>query len=152
MFRRFVCLLMLSMMLSTLLVACGDAVIPTYSGATSVTVPAAISSSFQTSAGSGVKNATVTGFASTDAPDKVKSFFVDNFKKNGWDDKSSDSSIVDGNKQISASVPGANISLFQKDDKAAGVFVIPGNFASTLGISGVADSGTLYMIFSGQKA
>jgi ABC-type uncharacterized transport system auxiliary subunit len=150
MFRRFGVLVVVAVMLTFVLSACGDekAEIPTYSGATAVTVPDSFKSQFSTT---GVKNGNVAAYKSADDATKVKSGLSDGFKKNGWDDKTSDltASMGDSLKQIEAI--GAFAIGFQKGSKAAAVIGLPGTVAEPLGLTGVGEKDTVYLIISGDK-
>ncbi len=147
MFRRFMSLMLVLVVLSAFLVACGDdnSPLPTYAGATSVTNPDATKSISDVFTSSN-KDAKVTSFTTADAPDKVKSFFTDNFKKNGWNDKSGDKSIADSSTQLSGVMNGAFVQAFEKGNHKAVIVAFPGASASLLGYQNVADTGTAYMV------
>ncbi len=148
MFRRFAPLFAIVMILSLVLVACGDekATVPSYAGATTVTLPASlqpVADSLKTS----VKESSVTAFKSADAPDKVKSGFADQFKKDGWEDKAS--TLGADTKSLEAT--GAFILLYQKGSgNAAAVVGFPAQVASALGVTDVAANGSLYIVISGK--
>lgn len=150
MFRRFGILIVVAMMLTFVLAACGDekAEVPTYSGASSITVPDSLKAQFSTT---GVKNGSVTAYKSADDGAKVKSGLTDGFKKNGWDDKTSSltASMGDSLKQMEAI--GAFAIGFEKGSKAAAVIGLPGSVGGALGLTGVGEKDTVYLIISGDK-
>jgi hypothetical protein len=152
MFRRAGLLMVLVLVMSVFLAACGDetATIPTYSGASAVTLPDTIKSQFTASAGS-VKNPKVEAFKSSDEAAKIKSGLVDGFKKNGWTDKTDEAmkSAGDSFKQLEGM--GAFVIGFEKGSSAAVVMGLPGSLAGALSISGVEQKDTLYMVFSGSN-
>jgi len=147
MFRRFISLMLMLLVLSAFLVACGDdnSPLPSYTGATSVTNPDATKSIVDAFKGSN-KDAKVTSFTTSDGPDKVKSFFTDNFKKNGWDDKSGDKTIADTSSQLSGLAQGVFLQAFEKGNHKAIIVAFPGSSASLFGYQNVADTGTAYMV------
>lgn len=147
MYKRIVPVVILSLMLSLMLVACGgDATVPSYSGATSVTISDQIKSQF-TSNVSGVKNAKLEAFKTSDDSTKVKSYFTDNFSKNGWNDKSGD--LQDAAKSIEQ-LKGFMIG-YEKDNKAAVILGLPGSTGSAIGVTGAAATDTIYMVITGEK-
>ncbi len=146
--KRIVSLFIMALLTSVLLVACGgDATVPTYTGGTSVTMPDALKTQF-TSGIKDVKNAKVEAYKTGDDTNKVKSFFTDNFSKNGWDDKTSEmgADAAKSLDQLKGFVVG-----YQKDNKAAIIMGLPGSAASLIGFTGVTDKDTLYMVFTGEK-
>jgi len=148
MFRRIAPLFAIMLILSLVLVACGDdkATVPTYSGGTSVTLPSTLqpmADSLKTS----VKESSVTAFKTADSADKVKSSFADQFKKDGWDDKAS----TLGSDTKSLEVQGAFILLYQKgSSNAAAVVGFPAQIATALGVTDVAANGSIYIVISGK--
>jgi hypothetical protein len=142
--------------MSMVLAACGGsdtaaAVLPSYSGATSVTVSDALNTNFTSSVPSGTKNPKMVAYSTADTPDKVKSYFVDNFKKNGWDDKSSDPIVTTQNQQLESSIPGASAVAYTNGNNKASVLIFPGSAASLFQLSGVNATGTLFLVITGQQ-
>ena len=147
MYKRIVPLVMLSLMLSLMLVACGgEAVVPTYSGGTAVTLSDQTKNQF-TSSLQGTKNAKLEAYKTSDDPAKVKSFFTDGFSKNGWNDKSGD--IKDAAQSLEQ-LKGFMIG-YEKDNKAAVVLGLPGSTGSAFGITGANPTDTIYMVITGDK-
>ncbi len=150
MFRRLTPLFVMMMLLSVALVACGDsnATVPTYPGATSITVPDSIKTQFGSSV-KDLKNTKYEAFKTTDSADKVKASFLDSFKKDGWEDKVSKSLKPEDVKQIES--VGMFVLGYQKGSKGAVVMGIPGSISGALGFSGVAANESAYFVISGDE-
>jgi hypothetical protein len=138
---------MLSLMLSLMLVACGgDAVVPTYSGGTAVTLSDQAKSSF-TSGFSGAKNTKLEAYKTSDDPTKVKSSFTDGFSKNGWSDKSADfKDQAQSIEQLKGFLLG-----YEKDSKFAAVIGLPGIAGSAFGVADAKATDTIYLVITGDK-
>ncbi|MEI7554642.1 hypothetical protein [Candidatus Chlorohelix sp.] len=147
MFKKLGLMIIVVLMMTIALVACGDeaAVVPTYSGASTVTLPDSLKTQMETSMGANVKNAKIEAFKTSDDAAKVKTSLADGFKKNGWDDKSKD--LGDTTTQMDSI--GAFAMLYQKGTSAAGVIGFPGAIAGAMGFAGATDKDTVYIIASG---
>ncbi len=144
MYKRIVPLLAIGLLMSLMLVACGEANIPTYTGGTAVSLNDSVKSAFTTS---NVKNSKIEAFKTSDSVDKVKSGFTDSFSKDGWSNKVSE---VDTLTKTLEPLKGFALA-YEKNGKAAVVMGFPGSAAPALGIEGVGASDTVYMILSGEK-
>src|SRR6476620_11078781 len=92
MFKRFLPLVGLSLLLSVTLAACGNDAppsIPSYNGATSVTIPETIRTQF-TGSVKDVKDVKLEAYRTSDGLPAVKTYFSDRYKNDGWTDKTSD--------------------------------------------------------------
>jgi hypothetical protein len=141
-------LFVIAILLSSILVACGDdkAVIPTYSGATSVPVPDAFKSTL-TGLESSVTSPNAAAYKSSDAIDKVKSGLADGFKSNGWDDASSQ--LGDTASSLSALGSGTFLTAYAKGNNFAVVFGVPGSDVVRLMGFDAKDGETVFLIVSG---
>src|SRR4051812_36340662 len=119
--KRFPLLLVCAVLLSLVLVACGDetAPVPAYSGGSSITVPDSVKSQFSSSVNQ-FNNGTVEAYKTTDDIPKVKSGFESNFKSAGWDDKTSTYSGGTDLSQLTSL--GMFVIGYQKGNKAAVIF------------------------------
>jgi ABC-type uncharacterized transport system auxiliary subunit len=148
MFRRLAPLFLIAILLTAFLSACGDekTPVPSYAGATTVTVPDQLKSSF-TSSVKDIKNAQIEAYKTTDSTDKVKGFFTDSFSKGGWTDKTSQFLKPEDAKSFEQL--GAFIVGYDKGNKGAVIMGFPGSVSSMMGFSGVSDQETIYMVISG---
>ncbi len=149
MIRRVAPLFFIIMLVSLMLVACGDeaAPVPTYTGATSIKVPDTVKTQFG-SAIQGMKNASFEAYKTTDKPDAVKSSFQNSFKGGGWEDKTSSFLKADDAKAIEQT--GMFIVGYQKGNKGAVILGFPGGLVSNaLGFDGIPDSESGYIVISG---
>src|SRR5947199_9553650 len=84
MFRRIIPVFAIALVLSLVLAACGEeATVPSYSGATSLTVPDTLKTQFRASV-KDAKNIKLDAYKTGDETGKAKAFFTDNFKQNDW--------------------------------------------------------------------
>ncbi len=155
MFRRFAPVLVIVMVLSLALVACGDEkaatnpdAIPSYTGATTVTVPAVLKTQIDTGIKDQVKSAKYDFFKTADTGTKVKTFFSDNLAKNGWKDMTG-ALKMDDLKQMEAM--GVFALGYEKGTKAVAIVGFPGTLSALMGLDGVGENDTLYMVISGEK-
>jgi ABC-type uncharacterized transport system auxiliary subunit len=153
MFKRFLPALAALLVVSVMLVACGDetAAVPTYTGATSVTVPTdfstQISSGLQSSK---LKNAKIEAYKTSDDATKVKSGLVDGFSKGGWNDATSTLLGASGGDALKAfDQTGGFILGYETGNKAAAVMAFPGQLASAVGFQDVGDKDVVYLVMSG---
>jgi hypothetical protein len=149
--NRLAILFVLSGLLSLFLVACGDetAAVPTYGGATAVTLSDTVKSQMSGSL-TQVKNPIVEGYKTTDDLAKIKSTFDSSFKSAGWDDKSSEFSGDGSIKQLTDL--GVFVLGYQKGNKAAIVMGFPNSFAGPLGFTGLGANENAFMVISGNQA
>ncbi len=151
MFKRFVPLMLVSLLLAMFLVACGDDAtsdnVPSYSGATSITMNASSKSAFEGSLTGQVKSAKVDYLKTSDDMNKVKSFYTDSMKKNGWTDKANE--LGDTSKQMEA--VGAFVLGWEKGSKAAVVMGLPGSISGAMGFDGVGANDTVLLVITGSK-
>ncbi len=150
MFRRIIPVFMVTLLLSVMLVACGDeaAPVPTYTGATSIPVADSIKTQMGSSLAS-VKNATVDAFKTSDTPDKVKAGFDSSFKGSNWTNQAITGMSADTTKQLET--VGAFVVGYKKGNKSAAVIGFPGGpIAQAIGFPDVAD-GTVYIVISGNE-
>lgn len=145
MFRRSLALLFLVLALSSLLVACGDAVVPTYSNATAVALPDSFKTMSDAFSGT-FNNATITTYKTTDDVNTVKTNLDSGFKNNGW---SSTSNASDDSK-LTAYGAGAFVTGYQKDDSGAIVLGLPGSDTTRAVGFDVQNGQTVYMVISGK--
>lgn len=146
--KRLPFLLVFAVLLSLVLVACGDetAPVPAYSGGSSITVPDTVKSQFSGSV-SQFNNGTVEAYKTTDDIPKVKSGFESNFKGAGWEDKTSTYSA--GQDLSSLTAAGMFVIGYQKGNKAAVIFGVPNALAAPLGFTGLNSGENVYMVISG---
>jgi ABC-type uncharacterized transport system auxiliary subunit len=146
--KRLAFLLVLAALLSLVLVACGDetAPVPTYPGATSITLPDSIKSQF-TATLANYKNTAADGFKTTDDLAKVKSSFQSSFKSAGWDDVSDKLASQAGAKAITDA--GGFIIGFTKGNKGANVIAVPNAYAEGSGFTGINAGENPYIVISG---
>jgi len=155
MFRRFAPVLALLIILSLALMACGEEkaaanpdAIPSYNGATVVAVPAALKTQIDGGLKDQVKGAKFDFYKTTDEGTKVKTFFTDNLIKNGWQDMTSTMKL-DDLKQMETM--GVFALGYQKGTKAVAIVGFPGALTAMMGVDGVGQQDTLYMVISGEK-
>jgi hypothetical protein len=147
--KRFLLLLVTALLLSSGLVACGDetAPVPTYSGATSLTVPDVVAKQFNLKT---AKSTTVAVYKTTDKADKVKAALIDGFNKGGWTDKSADMRKDIGEETIKNFELDKGFMLgYQKGNKQAVIMAFSGLLAEDLTITGAAETDTVYLVLSG---
>lgn len=149
--KRLVILLVISALLSLFLVACGDenAPVPTYNGATAVTLPDTVKSQMSSSL-TQVKSPTIEGYKTTDDVAKIKSTFDSNFKSAGWDDKGSEFGSNDSIKQLTDL--GVVVLGYQKGNKGAIILAFPNSFAAPLGFTGLNADENAIMVISGTQS
>lgn len=146
--------MLVALMLSVMLVACGDdastATIPSYTGATTLTLPDAAKTSFGSSL-KDAKNVKIDAYKTSDDSAKVKSFFADNLSKGGWADKSGDISKDSGDSIKSFESLGGFILGYEKGGRQVAVLGMPNVAAGPLGFTDVGPNDTLYLVISGDK-
>jgi len=153
MFKRSLPALATLLVVSVMLVACGDetAAVPTYTGATNVNVPndfsTQISSSLQSNK---LKNAKIEAFKTSDDTTKIKSDLVNGFNKGGWNDATSTLlGASSGDVFKTFDQTGGFILGYEKGNKAAAVMAFPGQLASGIGFKDVGDKDVVYLVMSG---
>ncbi len=151
--KRLLPILAMTLLLSVMLVACGDetATVPTYSGASTVAIPSSIQSQFQAGLkDQKFKNAKFEAYKTADASDKVKSSLSDGFSKGGWTNKDSDVKTQLGADNVKVIEQAGGFFLgYEKGNKAALIMGFPGIIAGPLGFTDVTDKEVLYMVISG---
>lgn len=150
MFRRLAPLFVIALLLTAVLAACGDetASVPSYAGATSVTVPDSVKTQFA-SAAKDLKNTKYEAFSSDEDTGKVKTFFQDSFKKDSWDDKVS--TLIKDSDAKTFEQLGMFVLGYQKGNKGAIVMGFPGSLSSAMGFTGAEAKKTVYMVISGNE-
>lgn len=145
MVKRSLSLLFIVLALSSLLVACGDAVIPTYANATATTLPDSfkqVTDAF----GSGFSNPQVSVYKTSDSPDTVRTTLDNSFKSNGW----TAASNAD-NSKLASYGQGAFAAGYGNGDTGAIVVGLPGSDVTrAVGFTDVQDGQTVFMIISGK--
>ena len=153
MFKRFLPALAVLLVLSVALVACGDetAAVPTYSGATTVTVPTDFSNQISSGLNSGkLKNAKIEAYKTADEAAKLKSGLSDGFTKGGWNDATKTLLGASGGDSLKVfEQSGGFILGYEKGNKAAAVMAFPGQIASAIGFTGVGAQDVVYLVMSG---
>lgn len=124
--------------------------IPTYPGASVITLPDTIKNQFMTSVGSSVKNPQVGAFTTADDGTKIKAYYTDYFTKNGWKDLSA--SLGAATSQLDQL--GGFYLIYSKDKSVFVVLGLPGSAAAGLGATGVSvpATGSLVLGFAGDAA
>lgn len=150
MIKRLPYLLVFVVLLSLVLVACGDetAPVPTYPGATSIPVPDAVKTQFASSL-SQFNNGTIEAYKTTDDLSKVKSGFDSNYKSAGWDDKTS--TYVSASDSTTIQSAGMVIVAYQKGNKAAVNVGMPNAIATapSSGFTGLNGNENVFLVISG---
>ncbi|MDB5079903.1 MAG: hypothetical protein JWP00_1827 [Chloroflexi bacterium] len=148
--KRLPLMIVFAVLLSLVLVACGDeaAPVPTYTGATSLATPDSFKSQMTTSM-KDVKNASVESFKTSDDLTKVKSGFESSFKGAGWSDQTAKYSSGSDLKPLTDA--GVFFVGYQKGNKAAVIMGIPGPIAKAMGYTGVSDTENAYLVISGNE-
>ncbi len=146
--KRLSFLFIFALLLSLVLVACGDetALVPAYSGANSVTVPEIVKTQFAASVNQ-FNNGTVEAYKTTDDIAKVKSGFESNFKSGGWEDKTS--TYAGGTDLKPLQDAGMFIIAYQKGNKAAVIFGVPNAMSAPMGFTSLNANENVYMVISG---
>ncbi len=130
--------------------AAGAAVaIPTYSGATAITVPEAIKSDPGDTAKK-LKNTNFTAFTTADESSKVKASFLNSFSGAGWTDISDKEFPATVTQQMT--LLGITPLAFQKGNQTATLTLYTaGDVTKAMGFNDVT-SGTLYIVIAGDNA
>jgi ABC-type uncharacterized transport system auxiliary subunit len=146
--KRLACLLVIATLLSLFLAACGDeeAAVPTYPGATSITLADSVRTQFTTGLAN-VKNASVNGFKTSDDIARIKSTFDSNFKSAGWSDVSSQLANQPNVKAFNDA--GGFVVGYSKGNKSATVMAVPNQYAEGSGISGLNANENAFIVVSG---
>jgi hypothetical protein len=149
--KRLPLVIVIAVLLSLALVACGDeaASVPAYTGATSITVPDSVKSQF-TASMKDIKNTSVEAYKTTDDIPKVKSGFEGNFKSAGWSDQTA--KYAGGTDLKPLTDAGMFIIGYQKGNKGAVIFGVPSALAGPVGFSGLNAGENVYMVISGNDA
>jgi hypothetical protein len=153
MFKRGLPVFAALLVLSVALVACGDetAAVPTYTGATSVTVPSDFSTQLSSNLQSSkLKNAKIEAFKTVDDASKVRASLTDGFSKGGWNDATS--ALLGGTGDDSLKVfdrTGGFILGYEKGNKATAIMAFPGQIALGMGFKDVGDKDVVYLVMSG---
>jgi hypothetical protein len=121
-------LVVLLLLASLLLTACGDAAqeIAPYSGARTINVDAATQNSFKEGL-KGIKEAKLTTYAVKDDPATVKSYYDAQYKEKGWSDRSQE--IAEASTQQQAQNGWA--LAYEKSGKFVSLVMTPGAAAAT---------------------
>ncbi len=154
MVRRGSLTLILIIALAFLLTACGEAAknevelgFTPYQGAAALEVPTTFKSEMDVSL-KNIKDGHYDAYKTGDGLNKVKSYYADGFKKNGWEDKTSE--ITSKNKSITE-LPGSFAMLFQKGNEAAAIMGFGGEQAKGLGFGGVGTGDTFFLVLKGKR-
>lgn len=151
MFRRVVPFFVAAMLLSLVLVACGDeaAPVPSLTGSTSITVPETVKTQFASTV-KGLKNPTFEAYKNSGNVATVKTNFTDNFSKNGWEDKAK-SYLSDSDAKTIEQV-GMFVLGYQKGNKGAVIMGFPGGpVAEALGFKDISSTESGYIVISGNQ-
>ncbi len=123
--------------------------IPTYSGATAITVPEAIKSDPGDLAKK-LKNTNFTAFKTADDSSKVKASFLSSFSGAGWTDISDKEFPATATQQMTQL--GITPLAFQKGNQTATLTLYTaGDVTKAMGFNDVT-SGTLYIVVAGDNA
>ena len=146
--HRLAFLLVLATLFSLFLTACGDepVTIPTYPGATSITLADSVRTQFSGGLAN-VKNPTVDGFKTTDDIAKIKSTFDSSFKSAGWEDVSSQLASQPSVKAINDA--GGFVIGYSKSGKSASILAIPSAYTEGSGITGLNANENAFIVVSG---
>jgi hypothetical protein len=149
--KRILPFLAMFMLLGLVLTACGDekAEVPTYSGATAVTVPDSVKSQFTNTGNDKIRNPKVEAFKTADSVDKIKTGIASGFSKGGWSDKLNSLGANERDSLKTIESIGASVLYYEKGNKGAIVMILPGTIAPGLQIQGVSASENLIMSISG---
>lgn len=149
--KRILPFLAMFMLLGLVLTACGDekAEVPTYSGATALTVPDSVKSQFTSAGTDKIRNPKVDAFKTTDSVDKIKADMASAFSKAGWSDKLNSLEAKDRDSLKTLETAGAAVLYYEKGNKGAVVMVLPGMIGGALGLTGVGASDNVIMSISG---
>jgi hypothetical protein len=149
--KRILPFLAMFMLLGLVLTACGDekAEVPTYSGATAVTVPDSVKSQFTSTGSDKIRNPKVDAYKTTDSVDKIKSSMASSFSSGGWTDKMSSLAGTQASSLKQLESVGASVLYYEKGNNGAIVMILPGMIAPGLQIQGVSASENLIMSISG---
>ncbi len=149
MFRRCIPLFLILLTLTLVLAACGDekVTVPTYPGATSVTLPDSVIQTWKAGL-TNLQNVKVETYKTGDELAKVKDTFASGFQKDGWTDKNSDPKVTSGVADMAAA--GVFSIYYIKGNTAVAVLGMPGSLMTPAGVPGLSDSDTLIVVFSGQ--
>ncbi len=141
-------------MLAVIIVAVGvmvlagsSTVVPTYTNASALQSSDNLKARFE-NALVAAKVSTLASFKSPDSLNKVKSFYQDEMKKNGWNDKTVQ--LNDSNSKAIETAGGFAL-LFEKGNNAAAIIGYPGSVASANDIKEVKGTESFFMIIQGSK-
>jgi hypothetical protein len=95
--------------------------------------------------GSTVKNPQAAAFTTPDSADKVKAYYLDLLKKDGWTDISAQA----GASMTQLESAGGFGLVYNKDKQVIVLIGLPAAAASALGITNAPATGTLVLGFTG---
>ncbi|NWJ45328.1 MAG: hypothetical protein HXX08_05555 [Chloroflexi bacterium] len=153
MMRRFALTFVFALLLSLTLGACGDTKnkiledVPQYTNSTAVEFPDTFKTQLDASLKS-IKDKSYEAYKTAESTTKIKDFFVESFKKSGWDDKSD--KFEPETKQLMTQLQTFAI-MYQKGTKIATVMSLSGNEAAQLGFQEVSPTDTLYLLVVGER-
>jgi major membrane immunogen (membrane-anchored lipoprotein) len=154
MVRRGSLALILIITLAFLLTACGstnqsevELGFKPYQGAATLEVPTTFKSEMDVSL-KNIKDGHYEAYKTGDELNKVKSYYADGFKKNGWEGKTTE--ITSKNKDITE-LPGSFAMVFQKGNEAAAIMGFSGEQAKGLGFGDVGTGDTFFLVLKGKR-
>jgi|GEM_PF-1833015 len=154
MVRRGSLTFILVFILAFLMTACGSTAkgevelgFNPYQGAAMLEVPATFKSEMDISLKS-IKESRYEAYKTGDEINKVKSYYADSFKKNGWEDKTSE---MTAKSQGITALPGSFAMLFQKGNEAAAILAFSGEQAKGMGFDGVGAGDTFFLVLKGKR-
>jgi hypothetical protein len=153
MFKKFISIMGLMLLLSVLLVACGGTTVktedlPKYANAKTLTLSEAAKKNF---ADVEKKGAKLEAFSSSDGATTVKSFYADELKKKGWSENKSLLKGAELEQLSTLESVGGFVLIYTKGDQAVLYMGLPGTVGSSLGFSEVGQKDTLVIVASGSK-
>lgn len=153
MFKKFISIMGLVLILTVLLTACGGTTVstedlPKYTNAKTLTLSEAAKKNF---ADVEKKGAKLEAFSSTDQSTKVKSFYADELKKKGWSENKNLLKAAEMEQLSTIESIGGFVLIYTKGEQAAMYMGLPGVAGSSLGFSGVGPQDTLVIVATGSK-
>ena len=118
-----------------------------YPGSTEVPVSDLFASTLEDSLGDNVNNAVFKSYKTADDGAKVKSYYIDYFKKQGWTDQSA----LLGSSGAEFETMGGFFLYFEKGGTVAAILAFPGSLSGSLGFTGVGPKDTLIMVITGNS-
>ncbi len=118
-----------------------------YPGATEVPVSDLFTTTFDDSLAGSVNGAVYKSYKTADDNTKIKNYYIDYFKKQGWTDQSA--LLGAAGSQFEAL--GGFFVFYEKGGSVAAILTLPGSLSGSLGFTGVGPKDTLILVITGDS-